>query len=210
MGGFGSGRPRQYAHLEDLPRIDVLACRDALDDLRHGVTTFENWPVYCVTIKGRKKGALVRADRVSVRLDLTYGTEDWTVDNDILIKQIPCHFGGSRSLFQCFRCFRNARFLYLKPLRQSFACRECTGLMYRTQSVDDDRQSQIAIAKIQTKLAEKLDHLFDPYDVPPKPPWMRWRTYDKSLTRLNHQMDKRDELFDEIALRLMERFLNYT
>jgi hypothetical protein len=205
MGGFGSGRPRQYAHLEDLPRIDALACRDALDDLRHGVTTFENWPVYCVTIQGRTRGALVRADRVSVRLDLTCGTEDWTVDNDILIKQIPCYFGGFRPLFQCFKCFRNARFLYVKPRRQSFACRECTGLMYRTQSVDDEQQSRIAIGKIQAKLAKEITHLLDPDDTPPKPPWMRWRTYERSITRLTRQQDKRDAIFHEQVSKVMRR-----
>jgi hypothetical protein len=209
MGGFGSGRRRQYLHLQELPRIDALACRDALDDLRHGVTTFQNWPVNCVTINGRKKGALVKADRISVQLELTYGTEEWTVDNDVLVKWIPCHFGGFRPLIQCMRCGGNARYLFLRPLRRSFVCRVCTCLIYRTQSVDDDQQSQIAITKIQTKLAPKIAHLLDLDDVPPKPRWMRWRTYQKSITRLNRLELKRDAIFDEKAIRLMGRFLNY-
>jgi hypothetical protein len=209
MGGFGSGRPRQYQYLEELARIDALACRHALDDLRPGDSPFQQWPVDCITIRGRKCSAAVKAGSVSVWLNLSQGSTPWFVEQDILVKDVPCHFGGYRPLFQCHRCWNNARFLYLRSGRSSFVCRACTDLLYRTQSVDDDQQSQIAIAKIQSRLAKKCAaNKLGPYDLPSKPPWMRWHTYEKSIARLNRQHDRRDDLFERKAIGVMGRLLN--
>jgi len=207
MGGYGSGRPRRFPYLEEVARIDALACRHALDDLRNGDSPFQQWPVDCITMRGRKSNAAVKADKVSVWLNLSHGSAQWFIEQDILVKDIPCHFGGFRPLFQCHRCWKNARFLYLRTGRSSFVCRRCTVLLYRTQSVDDDQQSQIAIAKIQAKLAKKYAHDLDPYDLPPKLPWMRWHTYEKSIARLNRQHEKRDEIFGQKAIGIVRRLV---
>ena len=54
---------------------------------------------------------------------------------------------------------------------------------YASQFADPDNRAHIGKAKIRSRLIANLD----PYewDLPPKPKWMRWRTYNNHVERFD-------------------------
>ena len=48
---------------------------------------------------------------------------------------------------------------------------------YASQFLDADNRAHRGKAKIKTKLIADLDP--DEWELPPKPKWMRWRTYNR-------------------------------
>jgi hypothetical protein len=56
----------------------------------------------------------------------------------IRLRPCPGGFGGTRYYFECPRCDRNYRKLFLAPGKSQFACRRCEGLRYTSQRRDLD------------------------------------------------------------------------
>src|SRR5262249_6391791 len=83
-------------------------------------------------------------------------------------------FGGYRKWFAYPGCRRPARILYgINSLR----CRRCRGLKYASQSEASHWRAQRKAISIRRRVGacgEALDGLF-----PPKPPKMRWATYER-------------------------------
>ena len=93
-----------------------------------------------------------------------------------------CHLGGARPWFRCSAsvggrpCGRRAARLYLRG--HVFACRQCCGLAYASQS---ENPRYRAISKSQ-KLRMRLGggpSILDPFAE--KPPRMHWQTYYRWL-----------------------------
>ena len=57
-------------------------------------------------------------------------------------------------------------------------------------------------AKIKARLIEDLDP--DEWELPPKPKWMRWHTYDKHVEKF----DCYEGQLDALCLRTLQRILN--
>ncbi len=57
--------------------------------------------------------------------------------------------------------------------------------------------------KIKARLIGELDP--DEWDLPPKPKWMRWSTYNRLEARFDHYEDVLDTGLLEIAARLLGR-----
>ena len=86
-------------------------------------------------------------------------------------------FGGRRQWLRCLKCGRGCRKLYGG---RYFRCRLCHRLRYASQSARPDQRA----ADRARKIAKRLHDMWggtteDEYDFPPKPPRMRWATYDR-------------------------------
>ena len=77
-----------------------------------------------------------------------------------------------------------ASVLWMPPGADRFCSRETWGsrrVAYASQFADRDNRAHIGQAKIKARLIANLDP--GEWNLPPKPKWMRWRTYDRYVER---------------------------
>jgi len=93
----------------------------------------------------------------------------------------PTRFGGWRAWFRCPGCRQTCRILYGT---NSLRCRKCRRLKYQSQYESSAFRGLDKARKIRRRLGGR-----EPFDgpLPPKPCYMRWRTYrrlERLLSRL--------------------------
>jgi hypothetical protein len=141
--------------------------------------------------------------------DVNGSTEAWLhvhvgqVRQRIKLIARPRHFGGRQWYFLCPDTGQLASVLWLPLGARHFACRATWGrqVAYSSQfSTRTDRAHQ-GQAKIKSRLC--LAGGFDPgeWDLPPKPKWMRWRTYN----RATEKFDRYETILNEGIFELMAR-----
>ena len=74
---------------------------------------------------------------------------------------------------------------------------------YHSQFSDATNQAHAEQARIKARLCSVGGLDLDDWDFPPKPKWMRWRTYN----RCDEQYDRYEEILDSGTLALATRFL---
>jgi hypothetical protein len=140
-------------------------------------------------------------------LRLRYGLVDyWTgeqleVDDKINLATTRPKFGGLRWWFICPRQNRRVRKLYLAPGGRHFWSRQAYRLTYTSQrgtAVDRAHRGQ---ARIKARLIADLDP--DEWDLPPKPKWMRWATYQRLVDKYDHY----EAILDQGTLALVGRWM---
>lgn len=109
-----------------------------------------------------------------VLTDVTDQTEPVLVS----LTRTECHFGGTRTWFECPNCNQRCAKLYFRD--SSFRCRKCHGLGYRSQLVARDERPRIIAQRIRESLGGSAN-LALPY--PMKPPKMQWKTYYRIRAR---------------------------
>jgi hypothetical protein len=83
---------------------------------------------------------------------------------------------GERRWFRCPRCHRDCSVLYGGA---RFLCRKCWGLTYHSQYEDGWERLSGKAERLRQRLGGKgLISAGDTFNAPPKPKWMRWKTYD--------------------------------
>jgi hypothetical protein len=103
--------------------------------------------------------------------------EEIEIDDKIFLTTTRPPFGGLRWWFSCPRSGRRVRTLYLPLGGRHFWSRRAYGLAYASQrgtAIDRAHRGQ---AKIKARLIGNLDP--QEWDLPPKPKWMRWHTYNR-------------------------------
>lgn len=134
-------------------------------------------------------------ERASVRIeaDLTnpsaddarYGTTrihaSW-IDQTIRLVGCQRHFGGRQWYFVCPIQNRCVSVLWSLPGRRFFAGRKSLGkqVAYVSQYHSPGARAQYMKDKLCNRIAVPEA---DEWDVPPKPKWMRWRTYERLSKR---------------------------
>jgi hypothetical protein len=195
MGGFGSGRPSLSATCEDCRNIDLawLRQRGMLQPGRYSSLTW--------SCGGEQAGSIALvAQHDGVRL--LYQTKDYDgspVDVDELVPftYTATMFGGRRQWLRCLKCGRGCRKIYGG---RYFRCQLCHRLRYASQRVRPDQYASDRARKLAKRLHDKWGGATeDEYDFPPKPPRMRWATYN----RLEAQYD---DLENRWASGIMARF----
>jgi hypothetical protein len=100
----------------------------------------------------------------------------------------PRHFGGRQWYFSCPKTGRLVSVLWRPPGARWFASRQAWGrqVAYRSQYLDRDSRAHAAQSKINARLCSIGG--FDPqdWDLPPKPKWMRWKTYHRHEAKFDH------------------------
>lgn len=175
MGGLGSGSyvrlgPR-HARVEDLRSFDLTMLR------RHKCLTGKPRVWHWTSKHGRPAIDIgIVADVWGVRF-LWKRNNEWR-ENRITYGTSGLSF-GSRRWFCCPTCQNNCRVLYWSD-PAAMACRKCWGLRYASQSMEPQWRADRKADAIRRRLGA-TDRTRDEF--PPKPPKMRWATYERLLTQ---------------------------
>jgi hypothetical protein len=145
-------------------------------------------------------------------LHLTYrmciGGADWEdVAETVRIVRATCRFGGTRPYFICpgvvnrVACGRRVAKLYSGG--RLFACRHCCGLGYAAQRGGPMDRAHNRLARLHRKLGADYDSPDMP--APPKPKWMRWKTYSRIAQQIEARQEQLDVVFMAGAQRILTR-----
>src|SRR6476619_6032954 len=107
------------------------------------------------------------------------------LDQTIILVPKPRHFGGYQWYFVCPVLNRYASVLWLPPEAERFCSRQTWGrqVAYASQFADPDNRAHIGQAKIKSRLIADLDPV--EWDLPPRPKWMRWSTYNRCVQKFD-------------------------
>jgi hypothetical protein len=127
-----------------------------------------------------------------ITADMSPVNEGWlrfqlgNLDQWIVLVGRERHFGGRQWYFLCPVTNRPASVLWKPPGARQFCSRQAWGrriIAYRSQFLSVYDRGHTGKAKIKTRLIGNLDP--DDWDLPPKPKWMRWRTYNRLVERFD-------------------------
>src|SRR5260370_16687479 len=108
------------------------------------------------------------------------------LDQWIMLIGRPRHFGGQQWYFTCPAMNRPASVLWKPSGATRFCSRQTWGrqVAYQSQFNDPTNRAHNGIARIKARLIADLDP--DEWDLPPKPQWIPWPTYNRHLNQYNH------------------------
>jgi hypothetical protein len=122
----------------------------------------------------------------------------------IWLEQAPRHFGGVQWYFACPKTQRRVSVLWRPPGASIFASRHAwpRSAAYASQFLDPVGRAWRAKRIIAVRLGSK-----EPYDcdLPDKPAWMRWRTYDRLVERYAAAEGRLDTLAGKALAALVRR-----
>jgi hypothetical protein len=127
-----------------------------------------------------------------------------SLDQRIILVPKPRHFGGQQWYFMCPVMNRCASVLWRPPGANRFCSRQTWGsrrVAYCSQFLDPDNRAHHGKAKIKKRLIGDCDP--DEWELPPKPKWMRWHTYN----RLVERFDSYEEILGRGIEELISKFL---
>ena len=147
-------------------------------------------------------------DAITLDYRVQLGGSDWqTVKQRIPIQWTPCRFGGERAWFICAvhanDVYCGRRVAKLHGAGKLFACRQCYRLGYRAQRGDRMDQADHNLRRLHRKLSSEYVGPHQP--PPPKPKWMRWRTYDRLADQIEAGQERLDTIFSTGAMRIYTR-----
>ena len=94
------------------------------------------------------------------------------------LEPAPQPLGGVRWWLRCPRCRARRAVLYVTPWTGAhYRCRVCLGLAYPVQRLDPVRRAEHRMRKVVARLGVERPETLP--DLPPKPPGMHWRTYER-------------------------------
>jgi hypothetical protein len=114
------------------------------------------------------------------------------------------HFGGRQWYFMCPYMNLRASVLWMPPGASYFACRQEWGrrVAYESQFLDRDNRAHRGQAKLRNRLCRIGGFDPDEWDLPPKPKWMRWKTYNHVVEKFNSYEDNLNEGILELLAKL--------
>jgi hypothetical protein len=121
----------------------------------------------------------------------------------IILVARPRNFGGRQWYFMCPAMNRPVSVLWRPPGARRFWSRRAWGrqVAYASQFSDPDNRAHLGKARIKARLIADLDP--DEWDLPPKPKWMRWSTYNRHVERYDAYEDILDRGTFALAAKLM-------
>jgi hypothetical protein len=193
-------RPRQRVSLESGLKLDLNRLR------RQGLVN-----------AGASTCAVVRWTNTSTSEEIAKGVitsnmeakhEGWLriqlgeLDQTIILVPKPRHFGGYQWYFVCPVINRYASVLWMPSGADRFCSRHAWGrqVAYASQFADSDNRAHLGQAKIKSRLIGDLDP--DEWDFPPKPKWMRWRTYNRYVERYDAYEETLNDGIPELLAKL--------
>ena len=115
----------------------------------------------------------------------------------------PRHFGGQQWFFLCPVTGKLATVLWKPPGASKFCSRQAWGrqVAYRSQFQGASDRAYLGKERIRSRLIGDLDPV--EWDLPPKPKWMRWATYNRYVERF----DEYESLLDQASISLVVKRL---
>jgi hypothetical protein len=116
-----------------------------------------------------------------------------SLDQRISLTTQPRPFGGLQWYFRCPITQRRCSMLWMPPGANRFCSRQAWRgqVAYASQFESPGDRAERARAKIKARLIGNNDP--DDWDLPPKPKWMRWRTYKQHVQRFESYEDVIEE-----------------
>jgi hypothetical protein len=198
-------RPRQRACLEQGLKLDLnKLARQGL--VRPGASVGPCFIRWFSTYWDEE----IASGRISANMEGEY--EGWLriqiggLDQTIILVPRPRHFGGQQWYFVCPVMNRYASVVWMPPGATRFCSRQVWGrrVAYATQFADPDNRAHIGQAKIKSRLIADLNP--DEWDLPPKPKWMRWPTYNRFVERFDSYEEILDRGIAELTAILLGKY----
>jgi hypothetical protein len=196
-------RPRQRVCLQEGLKLDLnrLIHRGSVRPAQgRGLTSFNGQTTTPEKSSGREKShpvfAAKRKAGFALKLMASISESFWS--------PVLRHFGGAQWYFICPVMNRRASVLWMPPGAERFCSRQTSGgrvIAYRSQFLGPDDRAHAGQAKIKARLIGDCDPA--EWDLPPKPKWMRWRTYNRYVERY----DAYEDILDQGIIPLMAKFL---
>jgi hypothetical protein len=110
-----------------------------------------------------------------------------SLDQRIHLVGRPRHFGGWQWYFMCPYANRLVSVLWMPPGAHYFACRQEWGrqVAYVSQFLTPLDRAHRGRARINSLLCSIGGLDPDGWDLPPKPKWMRWATYNRAVEKFD-------------------------
>lgn len=140
-----------------------------------------------------------------ISADMNGQSEGWfrvqlgSLDQRIVLVARPRHFGGKQWYYVCPVMNRLASVVWKPSGATRFCSRQTWGrqIAYQSQFDDATKRAHAGKEKIKSRLIADLDP--DEWDLPPKPKWLRWKTYN----RYEDRYDRYEEALDRgLAVRV--------
>jgi hypothetical protein len=195
-------RPRQRVCLQDGLKLDLnsLARKGFV---HQGLRTSGKGIAWINSYWGEVASGTISADMSGqsegwLRIDLG------ALDQRIKLVAKPRNFGGRQWYFVCPATNRLASVLWRPAGSSRFCCRQTWGrqVAYRSQYLDRDSRAHAGQSKINSRLCSIGGLDPDDWDFPPKPKWMRWKTYNRYEEKFDRYDDILDYGFAEAAAKL--------
>jgi hypothetical protein len=116
----------------------------------------------------------------------------------------PRHLGGRQYFFLCPATGRLATVLWKPPGASKFCSRQALGrqVAYASQFMDRDSRAHYGQSKINSRLCSIGQFDPDEWSFPPKPKWMRWKTYKRHEQKFDQYEDVLDSGIDSLVAKL--------
>src|SRR6516225_4360502 len=116
----------------------------------------------------------------------------------------PRHFGGRQWFFLCPATGRLATVLWKPPGASKFCSRQAWGrqVAYASQFLDRDSRAHYGQSRINSRLCSLGNFDPDECGLPPKPKWMRWKTYNRYEQKFDRYEAQLDAGLEKLVARL--------
>jgi len=117
------------------------------------------------------------------------------IDQRLDLVAQPRHFSGQQWFFRCPVMQKKCSVVWLPPGATQFCSRQAWGkqVAYSTQFESPFERAMTARERFKSRLIGTLDPRN--WDLPPKPKWMRWNTYECLAEKYQLQQGKIDQIF---------------
>ena len=115
------------------------------------------------------------------------------------------HFGGWQWYFICPYRNRRVSVLWKPPGAREFACRQEWGkqVAYSSQFLTPRDRAHRGMTRINARLCSIGGLDPDQWDLPPRPKWMRWATYNRAVEKF----DRYEVTLNEGLMGVLARFM---
>jgi hypothetical protein len=197
-------RPRQRVCLQDGLKLDLnQLARNGF--VRFGSNTLNRGIAWTSSYWGEVASGVISADMSNEHigwLRIVIGG----LDQRITLFPRPRHFGGHQWYFVCPSTNRLASVLWKPSGATQFCSRQTWGrqVAYQSQFNDPTSRAHAGKARIKNRLISSSDP--DEWDLPPKPKWMRWATYNRHERQYEHYEGLLLEGFTGLVAKLKARY----
>lgn len=184
----GAGRPASHVKAEHCRRIDVRRWHHdgILQAGRAGA-----WQWTDAETGERLASIGYRSD--GSRVTVSYSIDGRPLDQNLLLSQSPCNYGGTRPWFICPVRGERVAVLFMRGGR--FACRHCQRIAYASQSDDACGRTWRRQAKAEAKLGEYWA----------RPKGMHEATHERLLSIIWNCEERREAAISHYMARMMAR-----
>ncbi len=135
----------------------------------------------------------------------THVDGEFSIEQKIQLTRVRAGFGGYRWYFLCPRSGRRVAKLYLPNGARIFASRQSYRMIYASQQEDALGRAQRAALRVWRRLGGDPHDWVPDAEPPLKPKWMRWKTYDQLVERLERAEARSEATWTIGAIKLLRR-----